>query len=260
VPQPLIPARLAFARDGTPYSEQFGDVYHSAEGGAAQARHVFLQGNGLPERWRGRRRFTILETGFGFGLTFVETLRAWRADAQRCERLDFVSIDKHPFKTQDLLALAKKYPGIEEFAARWPMLVPGMHRIKFDDRKVTLTLFFGDVAEGLPQLTLAADALFLDGFAPAKNPQMWEPRLLRHLGRLAAPGCTVATWSVAAPVRAALEGAGFAVEKSEGFGTKREMLKGQLIPRVKEHLLPEPARSAIVVGAGVAKDVLSLSG
>jgi tRNA 5-methylaminomethyl-2-thiouridine biosynthesis bifunctional protein len=257
MPAPLIPARLSFTADGTPYSENYGDVYHSAEGGAAQARYVFLQGNGLPERWRGRRSFTILETGFGFGLSFAETLRTWREDAQRCERLHFVSVEKHPFSTGDLLALAKKYPGIDELAARWPMLVPGMHRIKFDDRKVTLTLFFGDVAEGLPQLSLAADAIFLDGFAPAKNPAMWEPRLLRHLGRLAAPSCTAATWSVAAPARAALEGAGFRVEKTRGFGTKREMLRGHLIPRVKEALVAESTRSALVIGAGVAGAAVS---
>ena len=137
------------------------------------------------------------------------------------------------------------------------MLVPGMHRIKFEDRKVALTLFFGDVAEGLPQLTLAADAIFLDGFAPARNPEMWEPRLLRHLGRLAAPGCTAATWSVAAGVRASLEGAGFATEKTKGFGTKRDMLRGELIPRRKFQPPPNPVRSAIVIGAGVAGAAVS---
>jgi tRNA 5-methylaminomethyl-2-thiouridine biosynthesis bifunctional protein len=252
MPSPLIPATLAFAADGTPYSERFGDVYHSAGGGPAQARHVFLQGNGLPERWRGRRSFTILETGFGFGLSFAETLRAWRGDAHRCERLHFASIEKHPFTAADLREISGKYAGIEEIAARWPMLVPGMHRIKFDDRKVTLTLFFGDIAEGLPQLQLAADAIYLDGFAPAKNPEMWAAPLLRHLGRLAAPGATVATWSVAAPVREALEGAGFAVERTKGFGTKREMLRGNLIQRKKNPIEKIHARSSIVIGAGVA--------
>jgi len=251
----IAPARLAFAADGTPYSETYGDVYHSAEGGLAQARHVFLQGNGLPERWRGKRGFTVLETGFGFGLSFLATWKAWREDPARCKRLHFVSIEKHPFAASDLSVLYEKHAELksqsEELTARWPMLVPGMHRIKFDDRKVTLTLFFGDVAEGLPQLSLAADALFLDGFAPAKNPEMWDPRLLRHLGRLAAPGCTAATWSVAAPVRDALQGAGFAVEKRAGFGTKREMLVGHLNRRTKDPQKFEDRR-AIVIGAGVA--------
>jgi tRNA 5-methylaminomethyl-2-thiouridine biosynthesis bifunctional protein len=261
VPVPLVPAVLAFAADGTPVSAAFGDVYHSAEGGIAQARHVFLAGNGLPGRWQGRRAFTILETGFGFGLSFLATWQAWRDDPQRCERLQFVSIEKHPFETPDLKYLLERFPEVKEkgtqLAAQWPILVPGMQRLEFEGGSVVLTLFFGDIAEGLPQLQLAADAFYLDGFAPAKNPQMWEPRLLRHLGRLAAPGATVATWSVAAPVREALEGAGFAVEKTKGFGTKREMLRGNLMQRKRPPMEKNPARSAIVIGAGIAGAAVS---
>jgi len=261
VPDPLVPAALAFAADGTPYSAAYGDVYHSAEGGPAQARHVFLAGNGLPARWQGRRAFTILETGFGFGLSFLATWQAWREDPARCGRLHFVSIEKHPFTASDLALLWKKYSGLEseirQLQNNWPMLVPGMHRLEFESGQVVLTLFFGDIAEGLPQLQLAADAFYLDGFAPAKNPQMWEPRLLRHLGRLAAPGATLATWSVAGPVREALEGAGFAVEKTKGFGSKKEMLKGSLIQRKKSPAEETPARSALVIGAGVAGAAVS---
>jgi tRNA 5-methylaminomethyl-2-thiouridine biosynthesis bifunctional protein len=261
VPGPLVPAVRAFGADGTPYSAAFGDVYHSAGGGHAQARHVFLHGNGLPGRWQGRRTFTILETGFGFGLSFLATWQAWRDDPQRCGRLHFVSVEKHPFETRDLKFLSEIFPEIKEkgkqLAAQWPMLVPGMHRLEFEGGNVVLTLFFGDIAEGLPQLSLAADAFYLDGFAPAKNPQMWEPRLLRHLGRLAAPGATVATWSVAASVREALEGAGFAIEKARGFGTKREMLRGNLIQRKKIPIEESPARSVIVIGAGVAGAAVS---
>jgi tRNA 5-methylaminomethyl-2-thiouridine biosynthesis bifunctional protein len=252
VPAPLVPGRVAFAAGGTPFSPVYGDLYHSADGGLAQARHVFLQGNGLPGRWRGRRAFTIVETGFGFGLSFLAAWRAWRDDPARCAQLHFVSVEKHPFRAGDLAVLLKEFPDLKkELISRWPILVPGMHRIEFEGGKVVLTLFFGDAAEGLPQLALSADAFFLDGFAPPKNPEMWEPRLLRHLGRLAAPGATLATWSVAASVREALQGAGFAVEKLPGFGSKREMLAGRLIRRVKELQKHEDKR-AIVVGAGIA--------
>src|SRR5882724_8560439 len=127
---PLIPARLEFAADGTPWSEEFGDVYHSAAGGPAQARHVFLAGNRLPERWAGRERFVILETGFGFGLNFLATWQAWRSDARRPAQLHYVSIEKHPFERADLAALHVRYPELAPFAqelqARWPLLVPGM--------------------------------------------------------------------------------------------------------------------------------------
>src|SRR5437016_5832649 len=160
----LVPAKLDF-RDDTPYCAAFGDVYHSADGGIAQAEHVFLKGNGLPERWAGRERFVILETGFGFGLNFLATWRAWKRDASRCRRLHYVSIEKHPFRLADLRLLHERYPELapeaKELHAHWPLLMSGAHRLEFGN--VILTLFFGDVAI-LRDLRLAADAIYLDGF------------------------------------------------------------------------------------------------
>jgi tRNA 5-methylaminomethyl-2-thiouridine biosynthesis bifunctional protein len=250
---PLIPARLEFAADGTPWSEEFGDVYHSAAGGPAQARHVFLAGNRLPERWAGRERFVILESGFGFGLNFLATWQAWRRDPARCGKLHFVSVEKHPFTLQDLRALHSRYPEFEreaaELHAAWPVLVPGAHRLELDAGRIVLTLFFSDI-KLLRDLRLAADAIYLDGFSPARNPDMWSHALLRAVSRLAAPGATAATWSVAASVRAALESAGFAVEKAAGFGNKKEMLLARTIR--KANFAPTPRRNAVVIGAGLA--------
>ena len=105
---PIVPATLDL-HEGTPYSRGFGDVYHSAAGGPAQARHVFLGGNGLPQRWGGRPRFVIFETGFGLGLNFLVTWQAWRRDPARCARLHFVSIEKHPFNLSDLQQIHSRY-------------------------------------------------------------------------------------------------------------------------------------------------------
>jgi len=247
----IVPARYEL-RNETPYSAAFGDVYHSAGGGPAQARHVFLQGNGLPERWALRERFVILETGFGMGLNFLVTWRAWKDDAARPRRLHFVSIEKHPFKLEDLRALHGLYPELaaeaSELHARWPTLVSGAHRLEFGN--VVLTLFFADVAL-LRDLRLSADAIYLDGFAPAKNPDMWTHQVLRSISRVAAPQATLATWSVAGPVREALEATGFAVEKRAGFGDKREMLIARNTRKGDSHHLPAE-RKAIVVGAGLA--------
>ena len=258
MPAPLVPARLAFNAEGTPYSPEYDDLYHSADGGAAQAHHVFLGGNGLPGRWRGACRFTIFETGFGFGLSFLASWQAWREDAARSARLHYVSVEKHPFTAQDLAVLhaphAEFAPLAEELRSAWPLLVPGMHRLEFESGRVVLTLAFGDAAELVPQLRLAADAVFLDGFAPAKNPQMWSPELLRAVARLAAPGATAATWSVAAAVREGLRAAGFMAEKRRGYARKSEMLVASFVPRRALRSAPaQPAeRSAVVVGAGIA--------
>jgi len=252
MPAPIVPARRAL-RDGTPYSEAFADVYHSVAGGPAQARHVFLAGNGLPVRWAGRERFVILETGFGLGINFLATWRAWREDPRRCARLHFVSIEKHPFALHDLQALHERYPELADEAgalhASWPLLVPGAHRLELDGGRVVLTLHFADVAVAR-DLRLAADAFYLDGFSPAKNPDMWSPALLRSLSRLAANGATAATWSVAGEVRRSLERTGFIVRKEKGFGAKGEMLTA-VSTRGKD-LSPSRERKALVVGAGLA--------
>jgi tRNA 5-methylaminomethyl-2-thiouridine biosynthesis bifunctional protein len=253
-PAALVPARLAFSANGTPYSAEFGDVYHSAGGGLGQARHVFLAGNGLPGRWRGRRVFTILETGFGLGLNFLATWQAWREDPERCERLHFVSIEKHPFRVFDLEVIFKSFAELKDktqkLMANYPILVPGIHRLEFEGGRVVLTLFFADIA-AIRELDLSADAFYLDGFAPDSNPDMWSPQLMRALSRLAAPGATAATWSVAASVRSALERTGFEVEKRKGFGRKKEMLFCRYTGKTNAKA-EEKGKTAIVIGAGVA--------
>jgi tRNA 5-methylaminomethyl-2-thiouridine biosynthesis bifunctional protein len=262
---PLIPATLAFRDDGTPFSPAYDDIYHSAVGALAQAHHVFIVGNGLPQRWREKRVFTIVETGFGVGGNFLATWAAWRADPARCERLHFVSIEKHPFSQQDLRAVhgqivadATISPLAQQLGEAWPMLVPGMHRLEFEDGRVTLTLAFGDALELLPKLWLRADAFYLDGFSPAKNPELWSMPVFKSLARLAGDGATFATYTSAGHVRRSLEQAGFSCKKAEGFGWKRAMLAGEFAPRwrVRRHEPPLPLsvgeRHAIVIGAGLA--------
>ncbi len=254
---PLTPARLAYTEDGTPFAPDYGDVYHSADGGPGQAEHVFLHGNGLPGRWRGRERFVILELGFGTGLNFLATWAAWQDDPAACTRLHYVAVEAHPFTAADLAQLHARWPQFaalsQALRARWPVLTPGLHRLEFAGGRLTLTLAFGDAEALLPKLTLTADALYLDGFDPKKNPGLWSAGLFRRLARLAAPGATLATWCVAGAVRAALDEAGFQCERRPGFGRKREMLAGTLArSSPAAPTPPPPERHALVVGAGLA--------
>lgn len=273
---PITPAQLSFAADGTPFSEAYGDVYHSADGGLAQAQQVFLAGNGLPARWRGRERFVLIETGFGLGLNFLASWAAWRADPERSKHLHFVSCELHPFARNDLARLHARWPELAALAdalgASWPALAPGIHRLHFDEERVCLTLYFGDARDGLAQLDAQADAFVLDGFSPARNPDMWSARIFHLLARLAAPDATLATWSVAGEVREGLRRAGFMVEKAPGFGAKRQMLIGRFAcvhkvttpsaatapgsrQRASTARRTDPvahARHAIVIGAGLA--------
>jgi tRNA 5-methylaminomethyl-2-thiouridine biosynthesis bifunctional protein len=254
--QPIQPARLAFDADGVPHAPDFGDRYHPRAGAALQARHVFLLGNGLPERWQQRHRFVILETGFGLGNNFLATWQAWRADPARCERLVYVGIEAHPPARDDLTRMHQESPWPEacaELLAAWPPLTPNLHTLDFDGGRVKLMLAFGDVRALLPELTLQADAFYLDGFAPARNPAMWEPRVLKALGRRAAPGATAATWSVARDLREGLTAAGFQVELAPGVGGKREITLARYAPRFTAPARTERAPAqALVIGAGLA--------
>lgn len=258
----LLPARPVIAADGTPRSETHDDVYHSADGGPGQARHVFLAGNDLPARWAGRDRFVILENGFGTGLNFLVTWAAWaatRASRPANARLHYLATEKHPIRRDDLAALHVLWPELATQSAAlradWPVPMPGFHRLEFAADGVILTLMLGDAADCLRQLRAEVDAFHLDGFDPRKNPDMWSPALFGRCAQLAAPDATLATWCVAGPVRAALSAAGFAVEKAPGYGRKREMLRGRLArPHAAPALSGRPthAREAVILGAGLA--------
>jgi tRNA 5-methylaminomethyl-2-thiouridine biosynthesis bifunctional protein len=253
---PLIPAGLRF-REGIPYSALYDDIYHSDAGGLAQARFVFLEGNHLPQRWQGRETFTVMETGFGLGRNFLATWQAWRNDPDASGRLHYLAIEKHPFRAEDLAVLHAAWPEVaalsHDLCAAWPPLLPGFHRLLLDGGRVVLTLVFGDIAESLPQIEARADAFFLDGFSPGKNPEMWDPACLARLNRLAADGATLATYTVSAPVRKALSQAGFICRKLPGFGSKRDMLGASYAPRWTVPPVARPVqRKAIVIGAGLA--------
>ena len=273
---------LSFDATGFPFSRRYGDVYASRDGALGQARHVFLAGNDLPRRWALRRQFVILETGFGVGTNFLATWQAWRNDPQRPQRLHFVSVELHPVRAQDVRSPAASaapgsvvsstsadgatagggsYDALDELrsqlAEQWPMLVPGLHRLEFDDAGVVLTLALGDALEMVSQLHVGVDAFYLDGFGPKRNPRMWDPRLFRALARLARDDATAATYTCARSVREALAANGFAVAPRPGFASKREMLSAQFAPRwrLRRHNPPtvnEGETRAIVVGAGLA--------
>ncbi|MBB2487994.1 FAD-dependent 5-carboxymethylaminomethyl-2-thiouridine(34) oxidoreductase MnmC [Mitsuaria sp. WAJ17] len=259
--QPIRPAEVDFSDAAAPSAPGFGDVYHARAGAFAQAQHVFLGGNELPRRWQGRARFVILETGFGLGNNFLATWAAWRADPQRAERLVFISVEKHPLRHADLQRAHAHSPEpalAAQLLAQWPPLTHNLHVLDFEQGRVRLMLGLGEARDWLAEIVAEVDAFYLDGFSPALNPDIWDPYLLRSLGRLAAPQATAATWSVARPVRDGLASAGFEVRKAEGFASKGQMSVARYQPR---HAAQRPAgrlalapgaRTALVLGAGIA--------
>jgi tRNA 5-methylaminomethyl-2-thiouridine biosynthesis bifunctional protein len=246
--------------DGTPRSPRFDDIYRSRTGGLEQARHVFLAGCGLPDAWAGQPRWVILETGFGLGLNFLAAWLAWKLDPRRPRLLHFVSIEAWPVAAADLLRSAAPNPELEPLAQalaeQWFGLMPGMHRLQFEQGRVLLTLHIRDVTQALREPRLRADSVFLDGFDPERNAAMWEPRTLKAVARHCRRGTTLATWTVAGEVRRGLAQYGFALQKAEGLAPKRHCLKGVFAP-AWEPRGQRPANTVIpglcaIVGGGLA--------
>lgn len=248
--KPRLPPRpsLIWKPDGTPVATDVDDVYFSVEDGLEETRAVFLAGCGLPERWQGRRQFTIAELGFGTGLNLLALWQMWAAHRPAPDaRLDFISFEGFPLAREDAARALTRWPELAGFAeqllAHWPVQTRGVQRIPLGDG-VTLTLHLDDVASALPNSHFLADAWFLDGFAPARNEGMWAPELYPLIRARSEPGALVGTYTVAGAVRRGLGEAGFEVSKQPGFGRKRDRLQA-IAPG-------EPVRSEDAYGLGKA--------
>jgi tRNA U34 5-methylaminomethyl-2-thiouridine-forming methyltransferase MnmC len=222
-------------RDGQPYACEFQDVYFSTDNGLLETDYVFLQGNGLARRWldADMRIFRIAETGFGTGLNFLCAAKFWLETATQQATLHFISTEKYPLSLQDTTTALNFWPQLkdisEPFLAQYESLIRSTQSITLFNNRVQLSLLIGDATECFSQINTKIDAWFLDGFAPAKNPDMWQDALFQQMTRLSKPNTTFATFTSAGDVRRGLISAGFEVSKCAGFGKKREMLTGQFI-------------------------------
>lgn len=225
---------LHWGDDGVPRSGEFDDVYFDKHCGIEETRYVFLQQNHLRERWQSltARHFRIAETGFGTGLNFLCAWEEWFEFAPENCVLEFFSVEKYPLTREMLAESLAIWPQIKAFSKEliehYPVNCKGMHRLSLANGRIQLTLWLGDAIEGLTALNGEIDAWFLDGFAPSKNPEMWQPLLFEQIKRLSAQNCSFATFTAAGVVKRGLREQGFQIRKVKGFGHKREMLVGEL--------------------------------
>ena len=260
-------ARLEWDEQGQPLSSQFADVYFSNENALAETRYVFLANNQLPERFAAltaNQQLVIGETGFGTGLNFLCAWQLFEQHATATARLHFVSVEKYPLNCADLQRALALWPELapyaEQLLAQYVALHPGFQRLVFAGGRIVLTLLIGDARELFGQLDAQVDAWFLDGFAPAKNPDMWTPELFAELARLSHASTTLGTFTSTGYVRRRLNEAGFKMKRVPGLGKKWEVLKGGFIgtaetaekPWFARPQQPVGERSALVIGAGLA--------
>ncbi len=217
-------AKIRWEDGDLPVSTDFDDPYFSRQDGLAEATHVFLDGNDLPDRFAGAKAFTIAELGFGTGLNFLAATSLWNRTAAPGARLSFVSFEMFPMRAADMARALAPWPEVSDLATAlctaWPaehIALPG----------ADLVVHRGDARTAVPAWTGAADAWFLDGFAPARNPEMWGQILLTAVHGHTRPGGSFATYAAAGHVRRSLAAAGFNITRAPGHGRKREMLKGR---------------------------------
>ena len=211
-------------KDGVPVSTRFDDPYYSLDNGLAETRHVFLAGNDLPDRFG--EGFHIAELGFGTGLNMLCTLQAWIESGQKTP-LWFTSFEAFPMNVEDLSRAIAAFPELHGLSR--PLLTAWSGgETQIDTPHLHARIIIGDACETLADWQGAADAWFLDGFAPAQNPELWQPDLMAEVARHTRPGGSFATYTAAGHVRRALDAAGFEVERRKGFGRKRHMSVGVL--------------------------------
>ncbi len=248
---PTPPALLTWSAIGEPVAQEYDDVYFSVDGGLAETRAVFLHGSHLPEAWTDKEVFVIGELGFGTGLNFLAAWNLWEQTAKSGQCLHFISVEATPLSKEQLTLALENFPSLKPYAnqliSQWPGRVKGVHRLHFGT--VTLTLFHDYVEQALSNFDGLVNAWFLDGFSPAKNPDMWSKNVFELMARHSVSTASVATFTVAGHVRRGLGQAGFLVEKKPGFGRKRERLEARYTGVNLQH---KSSDTPVIIGGGIA--------
>ncbi len=253
MPPSQPPGVLAWLSDRTPFSNVYGDIYFDRTDGLGESRKVFLEGCDLPNAWRSRSAFVVGELGFGTGRNVAALLELWGRTRPAGGRLHVFSVEAHPLAAKDAGRALASWPDLAAPAQlildRWPGVARGFHRVDLPEYAASLDVAIMPAIDALGAWTGRADAWFLDGFAPARNPEMWRADLLRLVAQRSAPCARAASFTVAGSVRRDLAAAGFTVERLSGAGGKRERLAARL-PGVLPPLAPAPR--VAMIGAGIA--------
>jgi tRNA 5-methylaminomethyl-2-thiouridine biosynthesis bifunctional protein len=240
----------------TPFSTKYNDIYFSVHDGLAEKKYVFQQGNDLPARFENRSDFVIVEAGFGTGLSFLSTAQTFLHTTKAHQHLHFISFEKHPMRSNEIQSALTPWLDIigslaNDMITRLPLRIPGTHQITLQGR-LHLTLHYGDITDTIHTLPYPVDAWYLDGFTPAKNPDMWSDILFDAMKKWSSHRATAATYSAARMVRDGLERAGFYIQKVKGFGYKSDMVRATFGDSGHTPYAQKRQQRVVILGGGLA--------
>ena len=246
-----LDAPVVSRRDGVLRADDFDDLYFDALDGLAESQYVFIKGTQLLGKLRTSSHLAIAETGFGTGLNFLAVLDLLSGFPHH--QIDYISYESRPLSPKIMAASHAAFPSLASYSAalldNLPPRWPGLHLRHFNNGQVRLHLYYGAAEASLAESAFQADIWFLDGFAPAKNPQIWSPTVLNHIGRLTRAGGHLASFTAAGAVRGGLSAAGFRIQKQPGFGRKRDMITGV---KAGSAAVPTKPRTVGIIGGGIA--------
>lgn len=251
-------------KNNTPYAPAFDDIYFSPNDGIAETQHVFLNGNNIKARFQSlipREIFIIAETGFGTGLNFLITAEEFLQNAPADSELIYYSVEKFPLSVTDINTTLQKWRThfeipFDTLLKQYPIRVGGWHKLSITPQ-ITLILIFDDAVHAFENLPHTIDAFYLDGFAPAKNPDIWSDDLFKAMAKVAHSKTTCASFTAAGDVRRGLTKAGFTIEKTKGYGRKRDMIIGRFQSHETVKTFKKSSQSIAILGAGLAGAMLA---
>ena len=221
--------KIQLTEDGslTLWSDEFGEAYHSRIGALREAREKFL------EPWLASgsvRPLKILDACFGLGYnSFCFLDHFWNAknleksnlnpSSQNSQQIEIIAVEKDPSLLLQMELVIPFFPRLED-------LIQGLIKNNFWENEIFRIQLHHVPLETIvlsPELIPSKDfdLVLHDAFSPVKCPELWCAELFREYFRRMNDGGVLITYASAAPVSAALIGAGFSVHSTRPVGRKR---------------------------------------
>ena len=205
--------------DGSPtlYRDDIDEHYHSMFGAISESLHVYVNSGfrHFASTNKTKRPICVFEVGLGTGLNAALT-------AMTAIPCHYTAIEKFPL--DDNLVRILDFGNEVD----WELL-RAVHEAPWDkttDLSPTFRLLKIENDFLTYDTLVSFDVIYMDAFAPEKQPELWTEKALSKLVSMLAPGGVITTYCAKGRIRRFFEGAGFNSERLPGPPCgKREILR-----------------------------------